>query len=288
MIDKPSIIEEARRTRKPVRSPYSDTLHQTLTKMGAKHSRKVSLKGIENVYNFLSLREVWTVILFENSPLKNPEFYLIRNDSLEEREAAFFERVKALPFYSSFSYDKVKFVDLTTPIIVTCAEHGDFEITPDGILKSQFGGCRDCSYQRRPKKEYDFISLAKDRHKNKYDYSKSIYIDNDSVLIITCPIHGDFKQIARNHLASRGCQKCGKLKTLSHSPRPSTEEFIARAKAIKHNVELYNYDKSVYVNRETKLIITCIEHGDFLQTPDTHFKGSGCSVINHKDKRFKA
>ena len=44
----------------------------------------------------------------------------------------------------------------------------------------------------------------------------------------------------------------------------------------KHNFK-YNYDKSIYVNNFTKLIITCPKHGDFTQKPITHYiQGCGC------------
>lgn len=51
-------------------------------------------------------------------------------------------------------------------------------------------------------------------------------------------------------------------------------DFINRA-IIKHQNE-YSYDKSVYVNSKTKLIITCSKHGDFLQLPSNHLNGNGC------------
>ena len=40
----------------------------------------------------------------------------------------------------------------------------------------------------------------------------------------------------------------------------------------------YRYDKTKYVKRNQKLIITCPEHGDFEQTPGNHLYGYGCPV----------
>ena len=54
----------------------------------------------------------------------------------------------------------------------------------------------------------------------------------------------------------------------------TTEEFIE--KAIKVHGNLYDYSKTIYDGRKTKLIITCNVHGDFEQTPNTHLKGGGC------------
>jgi len=50
-------------------------------------------------------------------------------------------------------------------------------------------------------------------------------------------------------------------------------EFIRKSNKFHKNK--YNYHKSIYKNAKTKLIITCKIHGDFLQTPDSHYK-KGC------------
>ena len=55
----------------------------------------------------------------------------------------------------------------------------------------------------------EFIELARQVHGDKYDYSKTVYLNKRSKVIITCPIHGDFEQNAHSHLNGRGCPKCG-------------------------------------------------------------------------------
>ena len=57
------------------------------------------------------------------------------------------------------------------------------------------------------------------------------------------------------------------------------ENFIRKAREI-HN-GFYGYDKVKYVTNRTKVIITCPEHGDFLQTPDAHLRGCGCPVCRY-------
>jgi len=42
------------------------------------------------------------------------------------------------------------------------------------------------------------------------------------------------------------------------------------------NEKKYGYEKTVYVNYVTKIIITCHKHGDFEQTPKDHLSGRGC------------
>lgn len=54
----------------------------------------------------------------------------------------------------------------------------------------------------------EFIKMAKLKHGNKYDYSKSIYTMAKNSITITCPTHGDFVQRASTHLSGSGCPLC--------------------------------------------------------------------------------
>jgi len=53
------------------------------------------------------------------------------------------------------------------------------------------------------------------------------------------------------------------------------EDFIE--KSIKIHKNKYIYDKVIYVNNSTKVIIECKEHGYFEQLPNAHMRGQGCS-----------
>ena len=58
-----------------------------------------------------------------------------------------------------------------------------------------------------------------------------------------------------------------------------TEAFKIKAKNI--HKDLFNYDKSIYINSNTKLIITCKKCGDFEQTPSLHLlQKHGCPVCS--------
>jgi len=69
-----------------------------------------------------------------------------------------------------------------------------------------------------------------------------------------------------DHVFGYGCFRCAGAKS-------TIEYFVEKAKKI--HGDRYNYDKVVYVNNKTKVIITCPKHGDFLQTPSDHMRG-GC------------
>ena len=62
-----------------------------------------------------------------------------------------------------------------------------------------------------------------------------------------------------------------------YKPSEESLKFIAKAKD-KYG-DKYNYDKVEYLHSKSKVIITCPEHGDFLQSPNQHLKkrGTGCT-----------
>ena len=53
-----------------------------------------------------------------------------------------------------------------------------------------------------------FVEKALRIHGDKYDYSKTVYVNSDSKIIIICKKHGEFVQIPRSHLSGDGCAKC--------------------------------------------------------------------------------
>lgn len=64
------------------------------------------------------------------------------------------------------------------------------------------------------------------------------------------------------------------------------ETFLNKARNVHGN--LYDYSKSIYIKSHAKIIITCREHGDFIQTAGVHLRGCGCPICaknkmgNHK------
>lgn len=126
----------------------------------------------------------------------------------------------------------------------------------------------------------EFMKKALKIHNNKYDYSKVNYINSSTKVVITCPEHGDFEQTPNNHLYNKsGCIKCG-FNTTGYKLRLTMKKFLKKAKSIHGN--MYNYQKVKYINAHTKITITCPEHGDFEQIPNSHLNGSGCYYCGNK------
>lgn len=128
-----------------------------------------------------------------------------------------------------------------------------------------------------------FIIDAKEVHNNFYSYNNTDYKGAKIKVIITCPKHGDFIQNPSNHLWGKGCRECQKEKA-SIRITSNTETFIEKAN-LKHNF-FYDYSLSDYVSAKDKIIITCKEHGNFEQTPNSHLDGQGCPICATGKRQF--
>lgn len=108
-----------------------------------------------------------------------------------------------------FNYDKVNYVNSVTNVIITCPIHGDFEQRPAFHVKGN--GCQLCYGNKRYTNE-EFIEKCKLIHKDYYDYSKVEYKGNKSKVKIICPEHGEFEQLAQDHLRGVDCLRCKESK----------------------------------------------------------------------------
>lgn len=107
-----------------------------------------------------------------------------------------------------FSYEKTFYVDNITEVIITCPKHGDFKQKPKNHMRY---GCPKCANNQKKTLD-DFVKEAKLIHKNKYDYSKSNYVNSYTDILIICPFHGKFYQRPKNHLSNgNGCPKCSSV-----------------------------------------------------------------------------
>ena len=172
----------------------------------------------------------------------------------------------------SYDYSGINYVDTNTKISIVCPKHGPFWQKPAAHIQGQ--GCPQCGVERiRSKRSYslaDFIRLAKDKHGERYDYSKVQFVNYQTKVCIVCPKHGGFWQVPSEHVQGKGCPSCaGHLKL-------TTEEFIKRARHIHHNK--YDYSSVRYTNSKKKVCIICPEHGQLWQTPNAHLGGAGCPI----------
>lgn len=125
---------------------------------------------------------------------------------------------------NKYDYSKVNFIDTHTKVCIICPEHGEFWQTPHMHLGMRHQGCPKCGGTSKLTTK-EFIEKAKEIHGNKYDYSKTKYINNSEKVCIICPKHGEFWQKANDHLSGEnGCPKC-KLKSQTKLYEKLKESF---------------------------------------------------------------
>jgi hypothetical protein len=166
-----------------------------------------------------------------------------------------------------YDYDKVVWVNSKTKVIITCRKHGDFERLPRKHCEGN--ECPKCFWETMKFSQEEFILRSNQNHDNKYGYDNVIYDGNEKNVSITCYEHGDFIQQPKHHMAGHGCPACSFQKQ-----RLNTLLFVEKS-IIVHGNE-YNYDKVEYTMNDSKVIIICRIHGEFLQEPRCHLQGQGC------------
>ena len=123
---------------------------------------------------------------------------------------------KAKTFHGNkYDYTFVDYINNTTPICIICPKHGEFWQIPATHYKHD---CPECGKDKKILKLYgdnekrtkDWIEKVKIIHGDKYDYSNSNYTNSYNKIKIICSIHGEFEQIANDHLGGSNCPKCQK------------------------------------------------------------------------------
>lgn len=124
-----------------------------------------------------------------------------------------------------------------------------------------------------------FVAKARQAHGDCYDYSKVVFRNTKTKVIVVCKRHGIFDVTPDNHMRGKGCPSCGREKQ-ADSYRKDNSSFIEEARSI--HGDRYDYSRVAYHQARAKVEIRCPEHGSFWQTPDSHLQGSGCPKCRDK------
>jgi len=105
----------------------------------------------------------------------------------------------------------VEYVNNKIKVKLYCKEcEHFFNIRPDAHLNGK--GCNKCGYikssmKRMSTKEH-FIDICQKIHGDRYNYDKTKYTSTNKKVNIVCKKHGEFMQLASNHMSGAGCPKC--------------------------------------------------------------------------------
>lgn len=192
-----------------------------------------------------------------------------------------FIKMSKVKYNDEFIYHKPLHFDFKMSIKATCKKHGIFMLNPERHLK-QGTTCPTCSNENKKISIDEFIKRCNNIHNFKYDYSLVNYNTLKDKIKIICPVHGVFLQHGTHHLHKRAvCKEC----TFDDIKNRDVEEFIKTSNLIFNSK--YDYTKSIYKNKKTKLNIVCPVHGTFLKSPLEHLKGSGCPVCKESKGELK-
>ena len=176
-----------------------------------------------------------------------------------------------------YSYEKTIYEKAKVKVIITCEEHGDFIITPDGHLSGK--GCLECSKLSRTNKrrntKLDFIARGEETWGDKYCYELFEYKNSEIKGVIRCKEHNiEFEQTPTNHYKGKeGCQKCKKNKIRTN------EEYIRDCQS--RYKDKYCYDETKFTAMNKKIAIYCNNHGGlFTQNAYSHLNGSNCPICS--------
>jgi very-short-patch-repair endonuclease len=154
-----------------------------------------------------------------------------RSNSIDE-----FIRKSKLVHGDKYNYDKVNYVNGTTNVIITCYEHGDFEIKPRAHITGD--RCKKCTIGVRSYNTKEFIRRAEKIHGKLYSYKDTVFKNRETPVIIECDKHGNFEQKAGIHLSGSGCPTCA-----SSKGEIKLEQILNKHK-IKYKKEYHLDDKS--------------------------------------------
>ena len=117
-----------------------------------------------------------------------------------------------------------------------------------------------------------FLNNCIKTHSNIYDLSKIVYVNARTPITVICSLHGEFVTKPINFIGGKtGCPKCAGRGV----------DWIDRFKEI--HGETYDYSYVVYKDYKKPVKIICHAHGEFLQTPDNHYRNrQGCPKCKGK------
>jgi very-short-patch-repair endonuclease len=158
-----------------------------------------------------------------------------------------------------YKYNLDNFKNNTSIIDIECKEHGSFKMRVSNHLHGQ--SCNLCYRRSLSHSNEVYIKKCSEIHCNSYNYDKTNFIKNNTIITITCPKHGDFEQNSRSHLRGNGCQKCktpnGEIKIgnlLKNKDIKYKTQVIFDGCKYKRNLpfDFYLYEKNICIEYDGK------------------------------------
>lgn len=182
--------------------------------------------------------------------------------------------LRAKTKFPNFDYTNTNYNKSKQEVNIYCSLHEEFTIATYHFLNSEYG-CPSCGREATRIPYEVALQRSIDTHQDTYIYGdkfKNSYKSFTQPAIITCKLHGEFKQTPKIHSEGNGCKECNYA-----ARRLPVQEFINKAKLIHNNK--YTYD-AIFIESYNKakdyVSILCPIHGRFDQWAYNHLQGRGC------------
>ena len=178
-----------------------------------------------------------------------------------------------------FNLDDFTYVDDKHKFKIKCPKHDlIWETTYGSLIANK--SCNKCGVEKfsksNTKSKVYWLKKFKDKHGEKFDYSKSLFKGTKDKIIIICDKKHEFEQSPSKHSFGRGCPYCaGNIKY-------TLEDILLKFKTAHGNT--YKYDKVKFESIHKKVDIFCRIHGYFKQPPVNHYNGAGCPSCSHNSE----
>jgi hypothetical protein len=126
-------------------------------------------------------------------------------------------------------------------------------------------------------------------HGDKFDYSKSFYVNSKTPLTIICPIHGEYTQTPYVHLITHGCPKCGRINT-EKSHIHDFKSFLIKCNTKFKNKYSYIFQGDNFIAQTSLLDIKCSCGNSFTMKGRDHLfsKSGGCKKCQYSSNVEKS
>ena len=117
----------------------------------------------------------------------------------------------------------------------------------------------------------NFRPKAEAVHGNDLDFSKAVYVNSSTKVIVICPTHGEYLTMPWRIIYGSGCKKC-------NGPRSGTklnaDNFHVKMSEI--HGDALDFSLAQFKSWAESVIVICPVHGQYKAMPGNLLQGSGC------------
>lgn len=205
---------------------------------------------------------------------------------------------------SRYLYDALGYTGKSGRVSVGCRLHGYFNVSVSNHAKGS--GCPECDkitrnrkngIVNRSTKQENLLAALNEKYGERVDFSEMLKVRRmTDYFTAVCQVHGGYQTTVRLSLynpGSYGCKKC------SCTNSASAAHAATRAKAVREMVtseymlrllhekqgHRYQYVLPERLNKATRVIAVCPDHGEFSVMVSDLLKGHGCAKCHADNNR---